>query len=168
VNNSINDYCILNYGMLPKYSNKIDRFFKNDNCAASFNGRKFYIDDTYFYFFSKVIMNYEYRNVGKIEDRLRMYRIPLTDNLYEKFKNCNSVEDLTRFYENPKIPSYDQAKTIREVFSKGITEYFNERLKYHEKMENYESCIEIRDLLTLRSLDKEMLTLPTELLEKWN
>lgn len=130
-----------------------------------FEGSQFYIDEDYIYFFSTKDLSIENINVGKLQDKVRMYRLPLDKRTYEVIFSARNIQDLTNLYDHKTLKTVPKFKNrYLESICEGTTDFEQELAKL-EALELYEDCANLRDIINLNF--RNTLLIPNKYIEKW-
>jgi len=158
------DSFILYLLYIPQFERKY-KLAEKDVFNVVFEGNKFFIDEDYLYFFSKKDLPIENINVGKLQDQVRMYRLPLDKRTYQVIFSARTIKDLTNLYDSKKLKHVPKFKNRYLESICGGTTNFEEELAKLEALELYEDCANLRDIINLNF--RSSLLIPEKYKEKW-
>lgn len=128
---------------------------------CKFQDRKFALDDDYLYFYSRDEKNLfsqilEHQNVGSLNERMKIFRLPIDKRIVDVLKGARKIEDLRLLYD-PAVVKKFMKKNSNEVLDKYF-DILNGKVDLDQELqnaiilENYEECSIIRDTLNLNYL----------------
>ncbi len=154
----LNENVIVYFFILkPKWNYYFPNIKSVEGQFAKYQDKKYIIDDDYLYFYSRDEFNLENQNVGRLSDKLKVYRLPIDKKIVQVLRAAKKIEDLRLLY-NPDViqklrKDYNKVESLKLPFKilSGEAD-LDQELQNAIIDENYEEAAVIRDILNTNFL----------------